>query len=259
MLWSRAALVLVSTLLSTAALAAPNPWAVVPAFPTACYTEGDPFPDQIEAAGVANQDALGRQEQINQELNDQLATLNDAVAQSRMIAYQKKNPAGFQKYMQFMARDPQAAQTASENHALRMSQFQEEFDSILASYKAELETRLGPVRTRWQNVTNPGVYIGSNAEIAAALAEYNSTYKAHCEKWIVGGKFPAFLSKFKAYVVGTYLPSLENQTAMDKTRFEMSGISTKDYQNTEPFVVAAQYINYVQTAYGLRWRKPQGL
>jgi hypothetical protein len=61
MLPSRIAFVLVSTLLSTAPLAAQNPWAVVPAFPTVCYTEGDPFPEQIEAAGVANQDALGRQ------------------------------------------------------------------------------------------------------------------------------------------------------------------------------------------------------
>ena len=91
------------------------------------------------------------------------------------------------------------------------------------------------------------------------MAEYNSTYEALCEKWIIRENFPAFLTKFKAYLVGNYLPSLENQTAMDKTTFEMSGISAKDYQDTEPFMVAGQYINYVQTAYGLRWRTPQGL
>ena len=71
--------------LLTAPLAAQSPWAVVPAVPTACYTEGDPFPKQLEAASVANQDALGRQEQINQELHDQLVELDDAVAQRRMI------------------------------------------------------------------------------------------------------------------------------------------------------------------------------
>jgi hypothetical protein len=258
MLSSRTALVLVSTLLFTAPLAAQSPWAVVPAFPTACYTEGEPFPNQIEAAGVANQDALGRQEQINEELNDQLVELDDAVAQSRMIAYQQKNPTGFQRYMQFMARDTQAAQTASENHDLRMSRFQEEFDTLLASYDAALKTTLDPVRTRMLKVTDASSG-ASNAERAAAVAEYNSTYEALCEKWIIRENFPAFLTKFKAYLVGTYLPSLDNQTAMDKTTFEMSGISAKDYQDTEPFMVAGQYINYVQTAYGLRWRTPQGL
>lgn len=258
MLPSRIAIVLVSTLLFTAPLAAQSPWAVVPAFPTACYTEGDPFPKQIEAAGAANQDALARQEQINQELDDQLMELDDTVAQSRMIAYQQKNPTGFQRYMQFMARDPQAAQAASENHDLRMSRFQEEFDTLVAGYNAALKTTLDPVRTRMLKVTDASSG-ASNAERAAAVAEYNSTYKALCEKWIIRENFPAFLTKFKAYLVGNYLPSLDNQTAMDKTTFEMSGISAKDYQDAEPFTVVGEYINYVQTAYGLRWRTPQGL
>lgn len=259
MLWSRSALVLVSTLLSTASLAAQTPWAVVPAFPTTCYTEGDSFPKQIEAAVVANQDALGRQEQINEELNSQLAALDNALAQSRMLAYQKKNPAGFQRYMQFMARDTQAAQTASEAHDLKMSRFQEEFDTLMASYHAARKTKLDPVRTRMNQVIDPSSG-ASKAEMDAVVAEYNSTYeKELCEKWIIAGSFPAFFSKFKAYLVGSYLPSLEDQTAMDKTTFELAGISAKDYQNTEPFMVAGQYINYVQTAFGLRWRKPQGL
>lgn len=257
MLWSRTAFISVSTLLFSAPLAAQNPWAVVPAFPTTCYTEGDPFPNQIEAAGVANQDALGRQEQINEELNDQLAELDDAVAQRRLIAYQQKNPAGFQRYMQFMARDTQDAETASEEHDLKMSRFQEEFDALLAGYDASLKTTLQPVRTRMLKVIDASS-TASNAERAAAVAEYNSTYEAHCQKWIIRENFPAFLAKFKAYLVGNYLPSLENQTAMDKTTFEMSGISAKAYQDTEPFMVAGQYIEYVQAAYGRRWRTPQG-
>lgn len=258
MLWSRTAVISVSTLLFSAPLAAQDPWAVVPAVPTTCYTQADPFPNQIEAAFVANQDALGRQEQINDELDDQLAELDDSVAASRMIAYQKKNPAGFQKYMQFMARDTQAEQTASEDHDLRMSRFQEEFDALRASYDAALKTTLDPVRTRMSKVID-ATSSASNAERAAAVAEYNSTYeKELCEKWIIGGKFPAFLTKFKAYLVGNYLPSRVNQTDMDKTSFEMSGISAKGYQDTEPFIVVGQYIDHVRTAYGLRWRTPQG-
>jgi hypothetical protein len=255
---SSSALVLFSTLLFAAPLAAQNPWAVVPAFPTTCYTEGDPFPAQIEAAFEANQDALGRQEQINEKLHDQQVDLDDGVASSRMIAYQQKNPAGFQKYMEYMARDPQAEQTASENHDLRMSRFQEEFDTLLANYDAALKSTLDPVRTRMAKVTDPSSG-ASNAEMAAAVAEYNSTYEALCTKWIIRQDFPGFLTKYKAYLVGNYLPSLNSQTAMDKTTFEMSGISAKDYQSTEPFSVASQYIDYARTAYGLRWRTPQGL
>ena len=257
MLTLRSVSVLLSTLLFAAPLAAQNPWAVVPAFPAACYTEGDPFPAQIEAAFEANQVALGRQEQINEKLNDQLDELDDAVVSSRMIAYQQKNPAGFQKYMQFMARDTEAAQTTSENHDLRMSRFQEEFDALLASYDAALKSTMDPVRTRMWKVIDPSSG-ASNAEKYAAVAEFNSTYEALCAKWIVQKDFPAFLTKFKAYLVGNYLPSLNNQTAMDRTTFEMSGISAKDYQSTEPFTVAGQYIDYARTVYGLRWRTPQG-
>jgi hypothetical protein len=258
MLSLRSVSVLLSTLLFAAPLAAQNPWAVVPAFPTACYTEGDPFPAQIEAAEEANQEASARQEQINEKLNDQLDELDDAVVSSRMIAYQQKNPAGFQKYMQFMARDTEAAQTASENHDLRMSRFQEEFDALLANYDAALKTTLDPVRTRMLKVTDPSSG-ASNAEMAAAVAEYNSTYEALCTKWIIRQDFPGFLTKFKAYLIGNYLPSLNDQTAMDKTTFEMAGISAKDYQDTESFIVAGQYIDYARTAYRLRWRTPQGL
>lgn len=255
--WLRSALVLISSLWFAAPLAAQNPWAVVPAFPTTCYTEGDPFPNQIDAAESANTDAGVRQEQINQELDDQADALDDAVTQSRMIAYQKKNPTGIQKYMQFMDQGNQAVHTASENHRLRKSQFQKEFDTLLANYEAALKTTLDPVNARRLKVTD-SLSRASSAEVAAVLAEYNSTYKAHCEKWIIGGKFPAFLTKFKAYLVGTYLPSMEIQAAMDKAELEMKGISTKDYQDTEPFDAAGQYIDYVQTVYGLRWRQPQG-
>jgi hypothetical protein len=256
MLSLRSVSVLLSTLLFAAPIAAQNPWAVVPAFPTTCYTEGDPFPAQIEAADGANQDALARQERINEKLHDQLLDLDDGVMSSRMMAYQKKNPAGFQKYMQFMARDPQAAQTASENHDLRMSRFQEEFDTLLANYDAALKSTVDPVRTHMLKVTDPSSG-ASKAAMAAAVAKYNSTYEELCDKWIIRQDFPGFLTKFKAYLVGNYLPSLNSQTAMDKTTFEMAGISAKDYQSTEPYSVAAQYINYVQTGYGLRWRTPQ--
>lgn len=258
MLSLRSVSVLLSTLLFAAPLAAQNPWAVVPAFPTTCYTEGDPFPAQIEAADGANQDALARQEQINEKLDDQLDALDDMVVSSRMIAYQQKNPAGFQKYMQFMARDPEAEQTASENHDLRMSRFQEEFDALLAKYDAALKTTLDPVRTRMLKVTDPSSGASKEA-MYKAMAEYNSTYETLCTKWIIQQDFPAFLTKFKAYLVGNYLPSLNSQTAMDKTTFEMAGISAKDYQDTEPFSVVREYIDYVTTAYGLRWRTPQGL
>jgi hypothetical protein len=258
MLSLRSVAALLPTLLFVAPLAAQNPWAVVPAFPTACYTEGDTFPAQIEAAFGANQDALGRQEEITQKLDDQLHALDDAVASKRMIAYQQKNPAGFEKYMQFMARDTEAAQAASDNHDLRMTRFQEEFDTLLANYDAALKTTLDPVRTRMFEVIDPSSGASNEAK-HAAVAEYNSTYEALCTKWIIRQDFPAFLTRFKAYLVGNYLPSLDSQTAMDKLNYEVVGISAKDYQDTESFVVAGQYIDYARTAYGLRLRQPQGL
>ena len=91
-------------------LTAQNPWTRVPAFPTTCYTSGDPFPEQLEAAMAANQDAIGRQEQINHGLNDQLKSMDRSAMQSKMMAYMQKNPAGFQAYMRAAAQDPQVAQ-----------------------------------------------------------------------------------------------------------------------------------------------------
>lgn len=254
---ARPMLVLLSFLLTASPLTAQNPWTRVPAFPTVCYTAGDPFVDRIEAAYVANQEALGRQVEINQGLNQQLKGLDPAAKQSRMMAYMQQNQAGFQAYMQLAAQDPQSAQAASEAHLARMQAFQTEFDALLANYAAALKATLDPVNAEMMKVTDAASG-ASNAERAAAIAKYNSTYQALCGKWITKEDFPAFLTKFKAYLVGDYLPSLRDEVALEKTTLEMSGISTRDYQHTAPLDAVARYIEYVREVFKLRERKPLG-
>ena len=257
MISPRSVLALLLLMAVAAPLTAQNPWTRVPAFPTTCYTSGDPFPEQLEAAMAANQDAIGRQEQINHGLNDQLKSMDRSAMQSKMMAYMQKNPAGFQAYMQAAAQDPQVAQAAKEAHLARMKGFQQEFDGILANYNAALKTTLDPVFADMLRVTDAASN-ASNAERAAAVSKYNSTYNALCLKWIVREDFPAFLTKFKGYMVGIYLPSLDGQTAMEKTALEMAGINTSEYQPTDAMQAVARHMEYVRAAFGLRQAKPLG-
>ena len=258
MLRPRSALTLLSMLLVAAPLMAQSPWPRVPAFPAVCYTEGDSFPGRIEAAFEANLDAEGRQERINHELDDQLKAVDPAATQSHMMAYMQENPAGFKAYMAQMAQDPQLAQAATKAHRAKMQGFQKEFDALKANYAAALETTLHPVGVEMMKVLDAASG-APTAERAAAVAKYNSTYKALCEKWIIRENFPAFLTRFKAYLVGTYLPSLDKRTAMTKTSFEMAGIDSAAYQDTEQFTAVSVYLDYARTAFGLRNRLPQGL
>lgn len=250
-------ILLLPLLIAATSVTTPNPWTTVPAFPAVCYTAGDPFPDRLEAAMAANQDAIGRQEQINHGLNDQLKAVDPSTKQSRMMAYMQQNPAGFQAYIQLAAQDPAAVQASKEAYLAKMQAFQREFDALRAGYAAATKATLDPVYAEMGRVLDPSSG-ASNAERAAAVARYNSTYKTLCEKWIIREDFPAFLKKFRAYMT-TYLPSLDNETAVEKTTLEMAGISTRDYQPTVRLQAVARYMEYARTVYALRQREAQGL
>lgn len=245
------------TLLVSTPVAAQNPWAKVPALSTSCYSAGDPFTDQIEAAFVANQDAIGRQEQINRGLNDQLKSIAPSAMQSRMMAYMQKDPAGFQAYMEGMARDPQSVQAAVAANAARLAALDKEFRTLIANYSTESKATLDPVAAEMLRVTDAASR-ASNAERAAAIAKYNAAYVAICNKWIVKQSVPAFFTKFKAYMVERHVPEAESLGLVTKRSMEMAGINTKDYQSTEPLQAVSKYIDYIRTVFSLRRRQPQG-
>ncbi len=248
---------LLCILFFSAPLAAQNPWARVPALSSSCYSAGDPFTDQIEAAFVANQDAIGRQEKINRGLNDQLKAIDPSVMNSRMMDYMQKDPAGFQAYMQDMARDPQSVQAIMEADHARVAALNKEFETLRAGYAAESKATLDPMFAEMSRVTDAASG-ASNAERAAAIAKYNAAYVAVCNKWIVKQNFPAFFAKFKAYMVADHVPAMESQGLVVKRSLEMAGINTNNYQSTEALQAVSDYINYIRTVYGLRRSQPQG-
>ena len=253
----RSILGLFCALLVSTPVAAQNPWAKVPALSTSCYSAGDPFTDQIEAAFVANQDAIGRQEQINRGLNDQLKSIAPSVMQTRMMAYMQKDPAGFHAYMKDMAGDPQSVQAAMAADNARLAALNKEFATLIANYSAESKATLDPVAAEMLRVTD-AASTAPNAERAAAIAKYNAAYVAICNKWIVKQNFPAFFAKFKAYMVENHVPVAESLGLVTKRSMEMAGINTKDYQSTERLQAVSKYIDYIRTVYSLRRRQPQG-
>ena len=160
--------------------------------------------------------------------------------------------------MEQMAQDPQLAQAATKVHWAKMEGLLKEFDALKAKDAVALEPTLDPVVLEMAKVLDAASG-APTAERAAAVARYSSTYSAVCEKRIIRDNFPAFLTRFKAYVVGTYLPSLDKQTAMTKTSFEMAGVNSAAYQDTEQLTVVIRCLDYARTAFGLRNRLPQGL
>jgi len=249
----RSILGLLCALLVSTPVAAQNPWGKVPALSTSCYSDGDSFTDQLEAARAANQEASGRQERSNIGLNHQLKTIDPADMNSRMMAYMQKDPAGFRAYMQDAAgQDAQAKQAAMAAAGARVAALKKEFETLIARYSAESEAAFAPVEAEREKLPE----FLSPVQMALISAKYNAAYVAVCNKWIVKGNFPAFFAKFMDSMIKDILPLEQSLGESNKRSLEMAGIDTKDFQSTEPLEAVADYLQYIRTVYVLRQRAP---
>jgi hypothetical protein len=262
MIRTRAIVVLLSSLAATAPLAAQTPWGKVPAFPTQCYMGMDTFtakndgPGDIAVAMDAMQSAIGKQEAVNRALDDKLANLDPDTRQSRMMEFMQKNPQQARAFLLSMQQGAASMRGGGEMGALlqRKEEFGKRFDALKQDYDADRAKVLGPLQAQYQHDAKQSSS-ATEAQVKALVARINTTYDDLCKRWIIGGKFPAFLTEFRTFMNDEYLPAAAKEAELEPVKLEAFGIKATDYRSTEPMSAVKDYMNYASWAFGLRSMK----
>jgi hypothetical protein len=256
--------------------AATGPWAQVPALPTACYSSQDPWSDRNYAAIDAVQEMLNAQEEKNTALDQQVSNAASedpmAIAQGMQQAM-LDDPANAQKMIEKMMQTGQQAQTEVPAQQEKEKQLEAESKDLLKRYQAALDKSMGPALAHWNSVQKRmGWETGSEfpfgpdpswpewawKEWSAIQKERDAGYVATCAQWWgAGGAFPAYMSRYKDYLVQERIPYEKKLIDDSKLyNYKMLNVPADDYRTTTDFEAAIDYMKMASTVYGNRMADP---
>ena len=249
---SRPILLLLSSLLVAAPLGAQSPqspWAKVPPFPSQCYSDKDRFDADLQGARDAMAQARTRQSDINDGLREKANNLDAATKQSRMMAFLTSNPQRAQEIMTAMSTQAAAVTTAIEDS--RLPALDEEYKQLGAQYEAEVQRVLGPIHDEFGRQGDAGSR-ATVAQIQATVRRYNAAFEGLCNRWIIAGRFPAFLEKYRLYIVNEWLPAAEKPEASGLVMLGIFGIDASAYQSTREMVEVENHMRRVAEVFARR-------
>lgn len=255
---NRLAALLALLLLLGSDLSAQDPWARIPALPTACYSAEDT--DAGAWATVSDQLAAerNRRRESNKKLTDQIFALEPAVLQQRMMAAVQKNPAQAQEIMAAVQQQgtqeslDEREATGREGNALEKRR-----EMLLQAYNSELDAATAPLSARMKKHT---VGKGQTAEdtriVNESAAEINRKYETeHCPRmWRQDA--PALMAEYKKFLVETQIPKAAASEASTKRMLELFGVPNREYQPTSEIDGVMAYLAFVGKLYGDRRAGP---
>jgi hypothetical protein len=239
-------------LLAAAPLAAQDPWASVPALPTACYAKEDDFGAALGKVRDALQETIGQRKQSNPSLKKLMA--DPATFQQRLLAAMQKDPAKAAQLMdaiqQFGAAESQASAAVVGE---RQAGFEERRDKLAADYGAEKNAVMGPIHVRIRQHSHESGGSAADEEVVrTGWIEYNRQYeKVLCPKWF-GTKAPALLAEYKAYLVGEMIPKELELEAGIKQQLELFGVPVQEYRSVAALNGVAAYLDLALGLFGNR-------
>jgi hypothetical protein len=253
-----------------------EPWAQVPALPTACYSSQDQWTATNEAAIEAVQEALYAQQetntaldqQANQAMNDDPMAMMQAIQQAML-----DDPANAQKMIEKMNRTGQEAQAEVPAQLEKEKQIEAESKSVLQEYESALIKATQPAVARWIALqkkmgweVNPKFAFAPDPswppaawqEWASIQKDRDAAYVANCASWWSGnGGIQAFMKRYKDYLVHERIPyekKLNDESRLNN--FKMMGVSSEGYRTTTDFEAAIDYMKMAYSLYGQRMAKP---
>jgi hypothetical protein len=240
---------LLSSLLVAAPLPAQSAWTRVPRFPSQCYSDRDKFDADLQTASDAMEQAFVRQSDINAALKEKADNLDAGTRQSKMMAFLTSNPQRAQEVLGAMS--GQGAAVAAAVGDSRLPALDEEYERLGAEYDAEVARVLGTIRDEFARQGDPASG-ATVAQIQATVRRYNAAYEALCNRWIIAGRFPAFLEKYRLYIVNEWLPAVEKPEVSGRVMLEILGIDASAYQSTRETVEVQRYMRFVAEVFGRR-------
>ena len=256
--------------------AAPDPWAKVPALPTACFATQDKWSDTINAAIDSVQQDHYRQNDINSAIEQRFTAAQEANPMAMAQAMQQQmmsDPQNAQKYMQRMTQQGQQSQTEIPARLAKEKQLDDEGKAVMQQYNAALAQAMGPANARWAALKKKRAYgpevhwPGESGEPAWVYAEWggilkdrDSAYLANCAQWWTASGSPirAYLKRYKDYLVLERTPYYRKIIDDPKLEnYRLLKVSTAGYRTTTDYEAAELYMKKASAMFGERRAQPR--
>lgn len=251
--------------------AAPNPFAKVPALPTACYSQGETFYTKLDAAKEAVLADQYAQEAVNTQIQERHNNIDPMEQAALMQQWMMDNPQEAMAYMQGIqtttAEEP--ARIAADQAAA--AKFETDRTALMANYKAAMKTLNAPFDTRFDDLNKRAVAdngcswgMGECSPPAWAMAEFNvlqkerdAAYVAACPGWWgPTGQITAYFKRYKDWLTGTHVPYLVSLEVHKTNQYKLFNTPAASYRSIEPYRAASQYINAAYPIYQMRRERP---
>ncbi len=246
----------VAALLIASPLVAQDPWAKVPALPTACYTKDDELAQALGTVRDALQTTISERKQSNPSLRKLIA--DPATFQQRLLAAMQKDPAKaaevMDSFQKFAAAESQASEAVVGEEQTR---WVEKSTKLVADYGAEKGAVMDPIHGRIRRHMHESGGSAADEEIVrTGWIEYNRQYeKVLCPKWF-GTNAPALLAEYKAYLVAVMIPKELEVEAGIKQQLQLFGVPVQGYQSVAALNGVAAYLNFALGLFDSRQSGP---
>jgi len=252
---SRYALVLLLILAAPCALAESidDPWSLVPAFPSSCYSAEDDFNSGVQAAMDRVSAEQVRRSEINQSISQQYSNMDLMEQQQRMMEFMMEHPEEAQSYMQGLAQMGQEASAeavAMSNERIRL---EEELREITARFEAAYQEVIGVLDARWGNwITDWNNSRATEDQAREIYRQMNASYEALCETWWKNGPFHDWLARHRQVLIEE---AREQDAALPSTirTYELMGIAVDEYSSTASLQAANEHMQKAANVFGRRW------
>lgn len=254
-----------ATLAAAPAARASDPWAAVPAWPTACYSSQDKFPDQVNTARATVASERSRQDETNKSVAPSGAPEDPMAMAQRMQEAMMKDPQHAMAQMQAMgAADPAATQQRAMDSHQKYQTVKAADKNFMAQYQAARKAMLEPASTRMHALakranlqlvhTEAGDFWPEWAykEAGGIMQEADRAYVPFCAQWFgTGGKVTAYLKQRKDYLVKERIPDILRDDPTVSAQ-QLMGHNAEGYRPIATFDVVDDYLVLANGLFELR-------
>src|SRR6267378_485448 len=221
--------------------AAPDPWRKVPRPPTACYTSQDKYYEEIDAAVEAMNGEIGRQDEINKQIEEQLTNLDPMEKQSRMQNYLMQKPQEAAKIMQAAQAQGAAAEADVNKDAANEQKLDADLGKVVGPLNANLKALGISESGTPQKTVDAGIVI---------VKKINAEYEKFCPAWWgASGPFNEWLKRYKEHLVQDHIPYTDNLETVKAVQFTMFGIPADKFRPTVTMETVVKYMRQAQKVF----------
>jgi hypothetical protein len=255
-----------------------DPWAKLPALPTACYSSQDQSSERHEAALTALRNELRAQSDINDAIRQKSIDNTDMMAvAARLQQKMMEDPANAQKYMEQMNAQNQQAQAETPAQLEKEQRIEAESDAVMNRYKAALTRARASGNARleallkkykppihedteamWLRIGDPSDPESITPEKHAILKEWDRAYVETCAQWwSATGPIHGYMKRYNDFLLSERIPY--EREFLDKPKldhYETLGTPTTGWRTTTDYEAVEDYMSMASKLFDQREAEP---